>query len=97
MEAARPAGRVVLVGIPDDDVTTFPASVARRKGLTILVSRRMKDGVYPRGIALVAQGIVDASGLVTDTFPLDEVEAAFTAATARSGLKVVVRVATPGD
>jgi L-iditol 2-dehydrogenase len=97
MEAARPAGRVVLVGIPDDDVTTFPASVARRKGLTILVSRRMKDGVYPRGIALVAQGVVDTSGLVTHTFPLDEVEAAFTAATARRGLKVVVRVAAPGD
>ena len=33
----------------------FPASVARRKGLTILMSRRM-NGTYPRTIALVRRG-----------------------------------------
>ena len=32
MESVRPGGRVVLAGIPDDDVTTFSASLARRKG-----------------------------------------------------------------
>src|SRR5579859_4618346 len=40
LAAARPGGRVVLVGIPDDDRTVFTASVARRKGLTLLLSRR---------------------------------------------------------
>jgi L-iditol 2-dehydrogenase len=33
--AARPGGRVILAGIPGHDSTTFPASVARRKGLTL--------------------------------------------------------------
>jgi len=93
MRAARPGGRVVLVGIPDEDVTSFPASVARRKGLTILVSRRMKDGVYARGIALIQQGRVDVSTLVTHAYPLARVAEAFATATARIGLKVVVRVA----
>ena len=34
MQAARPGARVVLAGIPDDDRTSFCASLARRKGLT---------------------------------------------------------------
>ena len=40
MQSVRPGGRVVLAGIPDHDVTTFPASLARRKGLTIAIVRR---------------------------------------------------------
>jgi len=73
---ARYAGRVVLVGIPRDDSTTFPASAARRKGLTILVSRRMKH-VYPRAIALVERGRVDVRRLITHRFPLERAAEAF--------------------
>lgn len=72
----RPAGRVVLVGIPRDDRCTFPASVARRKGLTILMSRRMKS-VYPEAIALVERGHVDVDPLITHRFPLDRAAEAF--------------------
>jgi L-iditol 2-dehydrogenase len=90
MHAARPGGRVVLAGIAGDDRTTFTASVARRKGLTIAVSRRMKD-VYPRAIALVQRGVVDAASVVTHRFPLGEADAAFMTAAAREGLKVVVK------
>ena len=90
--AARPGARIVLVGIPDDDRTTFSASVARRKGLTIVLVRRMKD-VYPRAIALVRQGRVDVGGLVTARYPLGGVDEAFRVAAAREGLKVVVEPA----
>jgi L-iditol 2-dehydrogenase len=90
MHAARPGGRVVLAGIPDDDRTTFTASVARRKGLTIAVARRMKD-VYPRAISLVQRGVVDARSVVTHAYTLDDVDAAFATAAGRAGLKVVVR------
>lgn len=89
VEAARPGGRVVLAGIPGEDTTTFPASVARRKGLTLKLSRRMGN-VYPRTIRLVDEGLVDVTSLVTHTFPLDQVGTAFQAATDRVGLKVVV-------
>ena len=93
MTAVRPGGRVVLAGIPDDDRTSFRASVARRKGLTIAMSRRMNDA-YPRAIALAASGRVDLTSLVTRTAPLTEVADAFQTAARREGLKVVVRPGT---
>jgi len=87
--AARPGARVVLVGIPGDDLSSFPAGDARRKGLTLLLARRMKE-VYPRSIALVRAGRVDVRSVVTETFPLAEADKAVEVAAARTGLKVVV-------
>jgi L-iditol 2-dehydrogenase len=89
MEAVRPGGRVVLAGIPSTEASFFPAGVARRKGLTIAMVRRMKE-VYPRATALVEAGLVDVRGLVSHRFPLTEVQDAFTAAVTRSGLKVIL-------
>ena len=89
VRAARPGGRVVLAGIPDDDRTTFPASVARRKGLTLLISRRMND-VYPRAIELAVRQQIDIRSIVTQRYPLDEVTEAFSTASQRRGHKVLV-------
>jgi len=89
--AARPGARVILAGIPDDDRTTFSASVARRKGLTLKLVRRMKH-VYPRAIALARDGVVDVESLVTDRYPLAETAAAMAAAVERGGLKTVVEL-----
>lgn len=87
--AIKPGGRVILVGIPGEDHTTFNASVARRKGLTIKLSRRMKH-TYPRAIRLVEHGLVDVRSLVTHHFPLQKISEAFTFAQQRQGLKVMV-------
>jgi L-iditol 2-dehydrogenase len=87
--AARPGGRVVLVGIPDDDRTAFPAAAARRRGLTLAVARRMGD-VYPRTLEVVARGLVDPRVVVSHRFPLEQAEAAFRSAVQRVGLKTVV-------
>ncbi|MGI5176214.1 zinc-binding dehydrogenase [Dactylosporangium sp. CA-152071] len=87
--AARPGGRIVLVGIPDEDTTTFPAGAARRKGLTFAMCRRMNH-VYPRAIDLVQRGRVDVASLVTHRFPLTQATEAFRTAVRRAGLKVVV-------
>lgn len=76
MEIARPGGTVVLVGIPFQDTVSFAHSVARRKGLTILMSRRMKD-TYPRAINLVESGKVDLDSMVTHRFRLRETPDAF--------------------
>jgi L-iditol 2-dehydrogenase len=75
-EMARPGGRLVLVGIPDDDRLEMKHSTARRKGLTLLMSRRMKH-TYPRAISLALRGAVDLHGLVTHCFPLDRASEAF--------------------
>lgn len=90
---ARHAGKVVLVGIPREDHVAFSANTARRKGLTLLVSRRMKH-VYPRAIALVERGIVDVRSLVTHRFPLEQAGEAFElVASLRDGVvKAIVEV-----
>jgi L-iditol 2-dehydrogenase len=89
LRAARPGARVVLVGIPSGDQTTFSASIARRKGITLVLVRRMKE-VYPRALRLVESGAVDVQSLVTHRFPLERVGDAFEVAAARDGLKVMV-------
>ncbi len=89
LDLVRPGGRLVLVGIPDEDRTTFSASVARRKGVTIVLVRRM-NRVYPRAIELVAQRRINVSDLVTHRYPLAEVAEAFRIAELRQGGKVVV-------
>jgi L-iditol 2-dehydrogenase len=94
IRAIRPGGRVVLVGIPDGDRTSFRASTARRKGLTIAMSRRMNE-TYPRAIRLAASGRVDLARLVTDRAPLAAAPEAFRRAARRDGLKVVVCPESP--
>ncbi len=89
VESARPGGRVVLAGIPPDDTITLQASVARRKGLTIAMVRRMNH-VYPRAIGLAARGAVDLGSLVSRRAGLDSAAGAFGEAARRSGLKVLI-------
>lgn len=87
--AARPGGRVVLVGIPEDDRTAFSAAAARRRGLTIKLVRRMKH-TYPRALRMLESGRVEVGSLVTHRYPLAQVDEAFAVAQQREGLKVVV-------
>ena len=88
--ALRPGGRLVLVGIPDHDRTSFRASTARRKGLTLVLSRRMRATDLPRALRLAAEGRVDLATLVSSRFALDEWPDAFAALRERRGLKVVI-------
>jgi L-iditol 2-dehydrogenase len=89
LRAARPGARVVLGGIPDGDRTSFQASLARRKGLTIVLVRRMNEA-YPRAIRLVEQGFIDVASIVTHRYPLERAAEAFAVAADRRGLKVVI-------
>jgi L-iditol 2-dehydrogenase len=89
ISAAKPGGMVILVGIPGEDKTSFSASTARRKGLALLLSRRMKY-TYPRAIQLVEEGLIDLRSLITNRYPLSEYEQAFETASQREGLKVIL-------
>jgi L-iditol 2-dehydrogenase len=91
LDWAAPGGRVVLVGIPEGDRTTFRAGVARRKELSLLLCRRMRSSDLDRAIALVADGRVELGGLITHRYPLGEAPAAFATLAARTGIKVAVR------
>jgi L-iditol 2-dehydrogenase len=89
MESVRPGGRVVLAGIPGDDAIGFQASVARRKGLTIAMVRRMNH-VYPRALSLAVRGVVDLGALVSSQVGLGSAAGAFGEAARRTGLKVII-------
>jgi L-iditol 2-dehydrogenase len=85
----RLGGRLVLVGIPGDDRLQMKHSTARRRGLTVRLSRRMKL-VYPRAMKLAVRGAVDLCGLVSHRFPLARTPEAFALNT--SYLDSVVKV-----
>ena len=86
----QPGGRLVLVGIPDDDRSSFRASPARRKGLTLLLTRRMRAADLPRALRLAAERRIDLAPLVSGRYALDEWSDAFAALRERRGLKVVI-------
>lgn len=94
IQIARAGARLVLAGIPDVDRTSFTASPARRKGLTMAMSRRMKD-VYPRAISLVTSGRIELSRLISQQFDLSDIADALTDAANRTGIKTVVHPSRP--
>lgn len=76
VDITRPGGTVVLVGIPLEDKIELKHSALRRKGLTLLMCRRMKH-VYERTLPLVESGRVDLKSVVTHRFPLSQAAEAF--------------------
>ena len=88
--AVRLGGRVVLAGIPPTDRTTFTAGVARRKGISIILSRRMKAHHLARATALVGAGLVPLAPIISAQYPLDGGDRAFAGLARRDGLKVVI-------
>ncbi len=90
VECARPGARLAIGGVPSEARTSFPASTARRKGLTFVMVRRM-HGTYGLAIALATSGI-ELDPLVSGRYPLREAAAAFTFAAERTGDKTVIAV-----
>ncbi len=88
-EMVRPAGTVVIGGIPREDVMTVTASVIRRKQVRIQMLRR-SNNTLKKSIDLVADGKVDLASFITHRFPLDQVVQAFD--TARDHKDVSLRV-----
>jgi L-iditol 2-dehydrogenase len=75
-EVSRRGGKVIMAGIPRENIALFPAHYCRRKGLTIKYVRRMKH-TYPRAIAMVRDGLIDVQSMVTHRFPLERAAEAY--------------------
>lgn len=89
IKTAKPGATTVLIGIPTVDITKFSASAARRRGLTIKFSRRMKN-TFPLAISLVSSGQIDVKSLITHTFRPNDYLQAFQTAADRKGIKVLI-------
>ena len=92
-EMVRPLGAPVIVGIPSEDAYCFPASISRRKELTIRLIRR-SCGEAEESLEMVGRGLVDVKSYVTHTFPLERTREAFELAAAKAdgAVRVVIRV-----
>jgi L-iditol 2-dehydrogenase len=90
LEAARPAGEVVIIGIPSEDIYTLQPSHLRRHELTIRFCRRQNQN-YPEAISLLREGTVVLDPILTHRFPVEQVSDAF--ALAERKAEGAVRVA----
>ena len=83
-ELCRPAGTVIVIGIPHDDEVRFHATPPRRKELTVVFSRRSRD-TLKEAVELVASGRVNLACMPYLGFPLAQAAEAFVQAVARPG------------
>jgi L-iditol 2-dehydrogenase len=69
-------GRLVIVGIPETDQSSFAVHDARRKGLTFVSVRRQNECVDPV-INLIREGRINPDFMITHRFSLDQAATAF--------------------
>ncbi len=91
MELCRPAGQVVIIGVPHPDVIDFDTRPPRRKELRFVFSRRYNRRDLPQAVRLLAERAVDLGRYPVMTFSLDKApEAMRTAAEHPPGIVRVV-------
>jgi len=76
MKLCKPMGRIVIVGIPETDQSSFPAHDARRKGLTFINVRRQNACIGPV-ISRIKEGRIRPDFMITHRFSLDRAAKAF--------------------
>jgi len=76
VELLAPGGKLVIVGIPEEDRTSVIIANARRKELTIQNVRRQNQCVPP-AIEMIADGRVQLDSMMTHHFSFDEIPQAF--------------------
>ena len=91
LRLARPGGRVLVVGIPQPERVFFDMSIARRRELAVLFTRRSCN-TLTEAVAMVAGGKADLSPVSVRTFPLEQARAAMEMTGSRPGdaLRAVV-------
>jgi L-iditol 2-dehydrogenase len=94
VELLTPGGKLLLVGIPEEDRISFHISTVRRKELTIQNVRRQNRSME-EAVALLAGGRVNLDPMITHRFELNQIREAFDlVADYRDGvIKAMVRIA----
>lgn len=88
IELTRPAGRVVLIGLPHEPSQVHFFWVVRRE-LTLIGSMIYQDE-FPEAMRLLKEGAVRVESLVTHRFPLEAIHDAFVAHRQPESIKVAV-------
>ncbi|HCA46474.1 MAG TPA: NAD(P)-dependent alcohol dehydrogenase, partial [Armatimonadetes bacterium] len=82
MRLTRPAGRVVVVGIPHPDEVRFESTIPRRRELTVIFSRRSRD-TLDEALGLIASGRADLRALPVRRYSLEQTAEAMEATASR--------------
>jgi len=76
LEATRPGGQTVVIGIPPEDEYRLRPSALRRNEITLRFVRRQNEN-FPEAIALVQEGRLQLSSMLTHRFPMERAQEAF--------------------
>lgn len=76
VDLLKPGGKLMIVGIPEEDVIHFDVSKLRRKEITIQNVRRQNNSI-PDAIRLARNNPRAADMMITHVFRLDEAQKAF--------------------
>jgi len=76
IEILRPGGRLMVVGIPQEDRISFDIHAMRRKEITIINVRRQNDCTR-KAVDLIATGKVDVDFMLTHKFKPETAREAF--------------------
>ena len=92
LKMARQRGRInyfggLPAGSPNIDMSS---NLIHYKELLLTGSHGSVPRQHRIALELLSRGIIDGAALITSSFPLDEIEAAFVVAEGHQGLKVVV-------
>ncbi|WEG09279.1 NAD(P)-dependent alcohol dehydrogenase [Microbacterium horticulturae] len=88
LEALRPAGRAVLVGMGLAELP-FPVTHIQNNELVVTGVFRYAN-TWPTAVAMAATGMVDLDAMITGAFPLAQTAAAMESTTAPGTIKSVV-------
>jgi len=93
VEVIRPKGRVVVVGIPEEDRYCFPGSLCRRREIAVQFVRRSRNAAE-RSVEMLERGLVNAVLYATHVFPFERAEDAFRLAAEKIDgvVRAVIRV-----
>ncbi len=91
LDVVRPAGEVVVIGIPAEEIYPIRPAQVRRNELTLHFCRRQNEN-YPEVISLVREGKVQLAPMLTHRFPVAQAAEAFRFAQARTDGAIRVAV-----
>ena len=90
IQLADKAGSIMIVGVPGKEVT-IPLPIIQDHQIRIQGCATYLPIDYLESIKIIENGEVNAEEIVTSVFPKNEVQAAFTAASAGDQVKVLIR------
>lgn len=93
VQVVRPKGRVVVVGIPEEDRYCFGGSLSRRREVNVQFVRRSRN-TGERSVEMLERKLVDVASFATHRFPFDQADAAFRLAMAKADgvVRAVIQV-----